>query len=219
MNAFFDENNILQFYTRDYLYSKINADWAFTYAQDGEKLPNIVTFDQQEIVSANQVKILWKTPMSSLYTQSSRNFWESEPSFLIAGGLRDNGQAPAISKNTPAELVDFNIDIDNLDVINNITSAFTFNGYFLVDSEVFEFDAIEYRYIPIGTTSEEKAFIGSEGDWAQYRALSETGPQNFKPTGKYRIKARASFGTEAQDHIATGGTITGWYLIPEDTWN
>jgi len=219
MNAYFDENNILQFYTRDFLYSKSTVNWEFTYAANGDILPNIMSFEKEELPSANQVKIIWKTPMSSLYTQNAKDLWSSEPSFLVAGGLRDNGQSPAISSSTPAELIDFNIDLDSLDPINEIVSAFKFNGYFLVDSEVFEYDAIEYEYLPLNSSTKQKAYIGSEADWAQYRALSEVGSQNFKPSGKYRIKSRALFGTVAADHIATSGTINGWYLLSSEEWS
>jgi len=215
MNAYFDENNILQFYTRDYLYSRTNVDWEFYYAQSGNKLPNIVDFNKEEVASANQVKVIWRTPMSSLYTQTATDLWASEPSFLISGGLRYE-----ILESTPAELVNFNIDIDNLDPLTRIESTFNYTGYFLVDSEVFEYDAIEFDYVPLNGGGSEKVFVGSEGDWAQYRSLSKTGPQNFKPTGKYRIKARGVFGTDPADHLATGaGVLTSWTQITEDPWN
>ena len=170
--------------------------------------------DKKEIASANQVKIIWKTPMSSLYTQNAIDLWSSEPSFLVAGGLRY-----AIDATTPAELLNFYLDIENVDSINEIASAFSYAGYFLVDSEVFEYDAIEYEYEPLDSTTKVSVFIASDGDWAQYRALSKTGAEYFKPTGKYRIKARALFGTTAAAHDATGGVVSNWYQVPEDVWN
>lgn len=218
MNAYFDENNILQFFTRDKMYEDSTVDWEFYYEQEGNKLPNIVSFESKEVASANQVKVLWRTPMSSLYTQSATNLWASEPSFLIAGGLRDNGQNPAISASTPAELINFNIDIDNLDPISDIQSVFNFTGYFLVNSEVFEYDAIEYEYEPLNSTTKISVFIGSEADWSKFRALSKSGSQYFKPTGKYRIKARGLFGTKPANHIATNGVLIGWQQV-QDVWN
>jgi len=214
MNAFFDENNVFQFYTRDYLYNKATTDWAFTYNQDGNTLPNISSFEKKEIASANQVKIIWRTPMSSLYNQNATDLWSSEPSFLIAGGLRNQ-----ILSSTPAELVDFDLDIEGLDSSSEVAFTFGYSGYFLVNSEVFEYDAIQYQYEPLNSTTTQYAFVSSEADWAKYRALSKTGFQYFKPTGKYRIKARALFGTTASTHAATGGTINGWNLITEDEWS
>ena len=214
MNAFFDENNVFQFYTRDYLYNKATTDWAFTYSQDGNTLPNISSFEKKEIASANQVKIIWRTPMSSLYNQNATDLWSSEPSFLIAGGLRKE-----ILSSTPAELVDFDLDIEGLDSSSEVAFTFGYSGYFLVNSEVFEYDAIQYQYEPLNSTTTQYAFVSSEADWAKYRALSKTGFQYFKPTGKYRIKARALFGTAAATHAATGGTIDGWNQITGDEWS
>ncbi len=214
MNAFFDENNVLQFYTRDYLYGKTEVDWAFTYNQDGNTLPNISSFQKKEIASANQVKIIWRTPMSSLYNQNATDLWSSEPSFLIAGGLREQ-----ISASTPAELLKFDLDIEGLDSSSEVAFTFGYSGYFLVNSEVFEYDAIQYQYEPLNSTTTQYAFISSEADWAKYRALSKTGFQYFKPTGRYRIKARALFGTTAAAHSASGGTIDGWNLITGDEWS
>ena len=214
MNAYFDEDNVLQFLTRDYLYNKSTIDWEFYYAQSGDKLPNIIEFNKKELASANQVKIIWRTPMNSLYTQNALDLWTSEPSFLISGGLRYD-----IAANTPAELVNFNIDLDNLDPLTRVESTFNYSGYFLVDSEVFEYDAMEFEYEPLDSTSTETVFIGSQGDWSTYRALSKTGSQYFKPTGRYRIKARGVFGTTPAAHKSTAAqTLDAWKQISKDTW-
>ena len=215
MNAYFDENNILQFYTRDKMYQASTTHWEFHYEQNGNKLANIIDFNKQEVASANQVKIIWKTPMSSLYTQTATDLWASEPSFLISGGLRFD-----IAEGTPAELVNFDIDIDNLDPLTKLESTFNYSGYFLVDSEVFEYDAIEFKYVPLDDSSNEgeTEFISSEGDWAQYRALSKTGPEYFKPTGRYRIKARGVFGTDPAAHTSTASqSLNAWYQ-KTDEW-
>ena len=215
MNAIFDENNILQFYSRDYLYSKSTVDWEFTETQTGQTLPNIVSFNKKEIASANQVKVIWKVPMSSLYTQSGVNLWSSETSFLVAGGLRE-----PISASTPAELINFYVDIESADSINRqILSTFGYAGYFLIDSEIFEYDAIQYQYVALGdaTNTFVPVWIGSQADWSTYRSLSKTGSEYFKPTGKYRIINRALFGTAAADHSATSEAPSSWTLV-EDSW-
>jgi hypothetical protein len=215
MNAYFDENNILQFYTRDKMYQGSTTHWEFHYEQSGNKLANIIDFNKQEVASANQVKIIWKTPMNSLYTQTATDLWASEPSFLISGGLRFD-----IAADTPAELIDFDIDIDNLDPLTKLESTFNYSGYFLVNSEVFEYDAIQFKYVPLSSSSNEgiPVFIGSEGDWAQYRALSKTGPEYFKPTGKYRIKARGVFGTTPAAHTSTASTSLSAWFQKTDEW-
>lgn len=214
MNAYFDENNVLQFYSRDYLYSKTTVDWEFYYEQSGNKLANIIEFNKQELASANQVKVIWKTPMSSLYTQSASDLWASEPSFLISGGLRKQ-----IDADTPAENVIFDIDIDNLDPFAKFESTFNYSGYFLVNSEIFEYDAIYFDYEPLDSSTSQEIPIGSSADWSKYRALSKTGSEYFKPNGKYRIKARGVFGTEKKMHPATSSVAGEWYQVEDDIWN
>lgn len=216
MNAFFDENNVLQFYTRDYLYTKDTVNWEFYYSKEGNKLPNIEEFSKKEIASANQVKINWRTPLSSLYTQSAGNLWASGVSFLTSGGL-----LYAIQESTPAELVNFHIDLETIDKYSNLQSTFNFNGYFLIDSEIFEYDAIQYEYVQTddSTNTYLTAWIGSEADWAKYRALSKTDPVYFRPTGKYRIKERGALGTSPAFHSATGSTISTEWTQRTDVWS
>jgi hypothetical protein len=214
MNAFFDENNILQFYTRDKIYSDQTVDWEFYYNKTGNKLPNIVTFNKKEIMSANQVKILWKVPKSSLYTQSASDLWSSDPSFLIAAGLRYD-----IESTTPAELVNFHLDIDSMDPYVKFETSFSYNGYFLINSEIFEYDAIEFEYEPLNSTTKIPVFVANQGEWAQYRSLSKVGSESFKPTGKFRIKRRGVFQTEKRTHKATSIDNTIWSQIVEDEWN
>ena len=96
MNAVVDNNNILQFYSRDYLYNKTTSNWDFYYAAEGSKKPNIVSIDPQVVASANQVKVLWQVPVKSTYLGSSGGLWSSPTSFLSAGGLRYD--IPADSK-------------------------------------------------------------------------------------------------------------------------
>jgi hypothetical protein len=214
MNAYFDEDNILQFYTRNYLYNKTTIDWEFYYEQNGNKLANIMEFNKQELASANHVKVIWRTPMSSLYRQTASDLWTSEPSFLISGGLRQQ-----IDANTPAENVIFDIDIDNLDPFAKFESTFNYSGYFLVNSEIFEYDAIYFDYEPLDSNERDLVPIGSSSDWSKYRALSKTGTEYFKPTGLYRIKARGVFGTEKQTHLATSSVAGDWSQIEDDIWN
>ena len=58
MNAIFDEEGMLQFYSRDYMYQSSGLiEATFTYDLDNDVLPNIVSFSHKEIPSANQVKV------------------------------------------------------------------------------------------------------------------------------------------------------------------
>lgn len=219
MNAFFDENNILQFYSRDNIYNKSGSDWTFynspTVVGSATRLPSIIEFSKKEIASANQVKIIWKTPISSLYEGDAEGLWISEPTYVVAGGLQEE-----ISSSEKSENVNFHLDFSTINNNQEILSSFNFNGYFLINSEIFEYDAIEYEYTLEGQSNSQTAWIESKSQWASVRAGSKVGSEYFKPTGKYRIKKRAMFGTTAATHkpvIAT--TNQSWIKITEQEWS
>lgn len=225
MNAFFDENNILQFYSRDYMYSQANFSWNFLYENDGTDLANIVEFSKKELPSANEVLIKWRVPQSSLFDSSAEDLWTAPVSFLIAGGLRQK-----ILSTTPAENVVFDVDTGN--IINDedstsstttISSSFNFQGYFLLNSEIFEYDAIQYQYIPAGLTTipspPPTEWVASSADLAKIRSISNNDISAIKPTGKYRIKARALFGTSAATHEATSSGSAGPWTVTDEVWD
>jgi hypothetical protein len=124
MNAFVDENNILQFYSRDYIYdaSTRAVDWTFNYALDGTTLPNIVEFSQKEIASANSVKVLWQTPITSNYNGTSGPLWESEEAFLSAGALKTS----LVKESTPTINTTLGIDYVILDNYSQQYSLYNF---------------------------------------------------------------------------------------------
>lgn len=404
MNAFFDEDNILQFSSRDYIYGQSEATWTFRYdATDyidntnpsspvgRKRLPNILTFNKEEVASANQVKILWSTPLTSNYLSNSTYLWQSPTSFLAAGGLRQklpdpvaritgassngstttftcvndysvnqivnitglnpteynlinakiiavtdtsftvnaavnkpfvsagsskptatitnatyaNGYITYIANNsfikgekisispktilpityaiaTPVSIAEASstyfkiaskakskpyqsggtaiglsygtatitpestplyLNINTIDTYTNYQSIFNYNGYFLIDSEIIEFDAIQYQYIPIlkddgspnGTLQDGKivgedpaktVWITSSTDISKYRALSKNGyadsdkPETayFKPTGIYRIKTRGALGTTAAFHNATSDYPANKWTSKQVNW-
>lgn len=218
MNAIVDENDILQFYSRNYMYSRTAKDWNFYKEKEGSTLPNIIEFSKKEIPSANQVKVRWSTPTTSEYLQSSDPLWQSSQSFIIAGGLTESLNA---SGNT-----NIAIDLSGPSVYNKLISGFNFEGYFLVDSEIIEYDAMGYQYIPAETTNTTvtdaingtvlnngtnpvNIWIESASDLSKYTALSKppTGTTlqiNIKPNGRYRIKTRGALGTTAAAHNYSG---------------
>lgn len=225
MNAFFDSNNILQFYTRDYIYNKNRSvNWNFYYDKDGSNLPNIISFDQQQIDSANQVKVKWSTPISSKYTGSSGSLWTSPITFLSAGGLLKSISADSSPENTILM-----ITLDTIDKYSSNQSLYSFSGYLLIDSEIIEYDAIQYKCdleTPIDGQSTIYPWMTSSADINKYRSLSKSGYADsanpsesayFKPTGIYRVKKRGALGTTPAAHNATGNlkdlTAKGWKSV------
>ena len=228
MNAFFDENNILQFYSREYMYTKETIDWQFYYEKESSKLANIVDFNQKDIASANQVKVLWSSPTLSNYMSSGTGLWTSPTSFIAAGGLMYEILADSTAENTIL-MLDLNMSTN----INQYQSLFNFSGYVLIDSEVIEYDAIQYLYVPIlnddgsdnNINTAKSAMITSQSDIDKYRYLSKPGfadpskPETsfFRPSGRYRVKTRGALGTTPAYHNKTGANVgsqwSGWEVV------
>jgi TPP-dependent trihydroxycyclohexane-1,2-dione (THcHDO) dehydratase len=215
MNAFFDESNTLQFYSRNKIYNNLDVDWQFFYDTEMSGasvagLPNIQSLSKQEIASANEVQILWSSPVTSNYLGNSTFIWNAPTNFLGAGGLRTKIE----SNTSPADTV-LDIDLNTYaDVYSNAQSLYSFSGYVLINSEVIEYDAIQYQYVEKDAADDaipEKVWITSPLDLNKYRWLSKVGYKDpkkpetafFKPTGKYRVKTRGALGTSRADHPAS----------------
>ena len=216
MNAIFDESNILQFYSREYMYNRTTADWNFYYDAEGSALPNIIDFSKEEIASANQVKVLWSTPITSNYSGSSGKLWNSPTTYLAAGGLKSPITAESIASSTNLIL-----DITSPDSYSPVQTLFNFEGYLLIDSEIIEYDAIQYQYVPKESTTNipTTVWIENESDINKYKYLSKPGYEDakkpetsyFKPTGAYRVKTRGALGTKPAYHSASAlTTLTQW---------
>ena len=226
MNAVMDENSILQFYSRNYMYGRTDKNWNFYYEQNESNLPNIITLNQKDIASANQVKVLWSTPISSTYLGGSGPLWQSPTSYLIAGGLKE-------TLTTSSNKVI--LDLGTLDKYSKFQSGFNFNGYFMIDSEIIEFDAIGYQYVPKDLTPSTiydaltetnvsnngsnfiNIWIENAADVNKYRNFSKVGSYGinseiyFKPNGAYRVKTRGALGTTAAPHNASGVPSTEYF--------
>lgn len=236
MNAFFDDDGILQFYSRDYIYDSARSSaWSFYSEVEGSALPNIISFSQDEIASGNQVKIIWKTPLKSNYVQSSGPLWESPTTFLSAGGLKyaiaaDTTVADLNNLTNATTYPGLQIETKTVDNYSQYQSIFNFNGYLLIDSEIFEFDALQYQYVAKEDSSATPTWIPvwieSQSDVSKYRYLSKPGFQDptrpesayFKPTNRVRVKSRGSLGTTAAFHSATAADSLNQWTGRTITW-
>lgn len=215
MVATFDENNILQFYTRDYIFdaSRNNSQphWKFRYNQDSSdplsiKLPNIIAFQKKDLATANQVKVLWNSVTSSEFPGNSQPLWKSSTTFMGAYSLNQDLSAIAGAG-----------DWINLSAItvNQLTSQviYSYTGYIVIDSEIIEYDAIEYQYLDKNQIN-QKIAVEKEADLQKIaNDITNTLPANlaFGQTGKIRIKTRGCFGTSPVAHSAAGpGATAGW---------
>jgi len=214
MTAVFDENNILQFYTREYLFSSSGkTPIEFRYETSGSNLPNIISFAKEDVPSANQAKVIWNSVTTNNYVGNSQPLWSSGERNL--GALSLEGSLPAISgvsfgphdvSSTPT-YVKLSLVVSNDALKNNILNDYS--GYLVIDSEVIEYDAIQYAYKDLnGNMQTQDISNGSEA--YKYLGLSKPGSGNFQPNGYYRIKTRGAFQTRISSHDKTENTLASW---------
>ena len=231
ITAFFDENNILQFYTRDYFYDDERSSlWTFTnttITEGGSQvLPNIIDLTKNEYITANKIIINWSSASKANYLGDSTPIWKSDPTFL--GAL-------SVVKDIPYSLSDAPLYIpqefsrDGLRRYIHLTpvvptryfdpeSLYSFSGYLLVNNEIIEYDAIEYAYYPIGGGAIEFVDIQDGKDLLKYRGLAQTAEKSIWSTGRYRIKSRGAFDTPIGAHnTRRGSTLNGWQELVR-TW-
>lgn len=222
ISAIVDENNVLQFYTRDYLYdSSRTSSWTFRDKPSGADLSNIISLNKQVLPTANQVKVFYYTTTMSTYENSSHKIWDSGDTWLAAASLKNNlldSDDPAV---TPATT--FYIGLQPIDLyeggINKDDTLYSYSGFLLINSEIVEYDAIEYQYTQIGTNTQVKVDITGPSDLLKYKGdavVNQTADgssyvPSIMPTGRYRIKTRGALGTKKESHfVSSTDTLAGW---------
>lgn len=204
MTAVFSYNNVLQFYSREWIFdASRSASWDFRSETDGSNLSNIMSFDKNDLASANQIKVFWNSVSTSNYVQNAEMPWRSESYFLGAMALNNDissTQAPGTYMNLSPSVVD---------PLELGTTLYNYNGYLVIDSEIIEYDAVQFEYIDFNGTKQFVDLI-SKTDNNKYLGISQQG--TLKPSGRYRIKTRGAFGTKAENHYAAAQSII-------DSWN
>lgn len=201
INAFVDDNNILNFYSRDYIYdSGRDVSWKFTSEPIVEGsitiLPNIISYNSEEQASANEVRIRYSVPSVYQGRDSAQPLWESETYMLGAGALsQDLGLTDDY----------FNLETTTFDTTQTNQLLGGFNGYVLLNNEIIEYDGIEYQYVPLNSTTDTPipVIIKSDSDIAKYINLSKRNTltkQYFTATGRYKVKSRGALSTESATH-------------------
>lgn len=204
INAFVDEYNVLNFYSRDYIYS-LNRDsvWKFTSEPIVENgitvLPNIISYNSQEQSSANEVRIRYAVPSVYQGIDSGQPLWESETYMLGAG---------ALSKDLITSDDYFNLETTTFDTTQTNQLLGGFSGYILLNNEVIEYDGIEYQYVPLNSIDNNPipVLVKSYSDVYKYANLSKKNTltkQYFTATGRYRIKKRGALATENSIRVHT----------------
>lgn len=207
INIFVDSDDTLQIYTRDAIYSQSRTqDWIFTNEEISSGgvisyIPNIISFNKKERVSGNSVKILWSAPGTGGYVSgNAAPIWSLTEDALAAGTLAtDLSESESGFINVTLQSVDQQIDSDL--VIPDFT------GYLLINSEIIEYDGIEFYYYKLSDGLKETVIINTAADFWKHYSLAKTDSQNintFKPTGRYKIKKRGALGSTAKSQSSQG---------------
>lgn len=213
MTAVFDENNVLQFYTRDYMFNSLKStDWDFRYLANESNLSNIISLSKNNLASANQVKVLWKSVTTSEYVGNSQPLWKSGTTSMGALSLEQDlpstvgaGGYIALSP----------ITINTYQAKTKV--LYEYSGYLVINSEIIEYDAIQYEYLNSNNTKTQ-VWVTSESDVLKYLGVGVVGAKNYQPSGKYRIKARGAFNTTSSNHYAAASTILNSWSGYEVNW-
>jgi hypothetical protein len=202
MNAFVDEYNVLNFYSRNLIYDKdAESKWTFTSEEikSGSTVtyvPNIIKLSSREIFSANQVRVRYSTAFVATNNTSGSPLWTSEESYLGAGSL-----ATDIEDSTT--MFKLNPNTINSARPDKVLDAFA--GYVMFNGEIIEYDGLWYQYVPSSGTTPIRVLIKSQSDIWKYSALAKPGYKNFYPTGEYNIKTRGALSTSKSNHKKTLG--------------
>ena len=213
MMAFVDNNGILQFYTRDFIFDKDRSvSYQFRNEPDGETLSNIVSIDKKVLPSVNNVKVTYRTAFEKIDDKDSSGLVDIGSTWLAAGAVKE-----IIEKENSPLLTKY-MEIDATSILNPALQqiALSFSGYFLIDSEVIEYDAIQYEFttkepivvksIPYAAGAVVPVDITSELDLSKYQGLAElstTSTPKIYPNYKYRIKTRGAFSSDPEAHTPT----------------
>lgn len=235
ITAMVDEYNVLQFYTRDYLFNSANPiSWQFRHTSSGYLLPNIIDLSKKEMPSINQINIRYKTVSEATYDKSSHEILEYTDDCIMAAAIKTNILESADPKVTP-HVPHVNhymglqiIEVKANEVLDPNTPTFVpFNGYVLIDSEIIEYDAIEYVYQDAVTDVLKYIDVSSKSDLSRYlglgKVITDSSITTYKttvaPTHRYRIKTRGAFGTKKSNHYANPASeAAGWVPYKAVTW-
>lgn len=215
MSVVMDENNVLQFYSREYMFDRTSKtiSTTFRYDQSGDNLSNIVTFESYDIPTVIKNKIIYNN-----FDYSAGNSLEPIISItnkkIISGSLQNQ----IANESTPVSTTYIQLDIVS-EINPNIQGGAKefledYNGYLLIDSEIIEYDAKQYQFKPKDPVQDipdsgvyKTVWVSTPNDFAKWKGRAQEvsitnvmTQSTMIPTGNYRIKTRGAFGTAPAAH-------------------
>ena len=211
MTAVFSYNNVLQFYSREWIFdSTRSSNWDFRSETSGVNLSNILSFSKNDLASANQIKVFWNSVLTSNYIQSAQAPWESETYFLGAFALSQNITSSQ-GAGTYMYLAPSVVNEEELG-----TTAYSYQGFLVIDSEIIEYDAVQFQYVDLNGATQ---FVELQNKTDNNKYLGSSQQGTLKPSGKYKIKTRGAFNTKAENHYAAAQDIINSWIGYVVTWS
>jgi hypothetical protein len=203
MTAVFSYDNVLNFYSREWIFDATrNSNWDFRSETSGSNLSNILSFNKNDLPSANQVKVFWNSVLTSNYIQSAQAPWVSDSYFLAAFTLNQN----ILTSHTAGQYMHLSPAVVNEEELG--ITAYNYTGYLAIGSEIIEYDAVNFEYVDLNGTKQFVDLI-SKTDNNKYLGIGQQG--TLKPSGKYRIKTRGAFNTPISNHyIDAQDIVDSW---------
>lgn len=218
MSALFDENNILQFYSRDFIFIKKASDssnWTFRDQTSGSILPNLISLQADTLPATNNVKIIYNNTFVAGYEQSNKSLADIDKTSFAAAALKE----PLPSTTGAGGYIELEV-ISDPSQGNLVETLQSYSGFLLINSEIIEYDAIQYDYKSITDGTMKTKDITGQADLIKYRgeaeALGVGSGFAFNSNGKYRIKKRGACGTEITSHSKSPqGLPSGWQIYTD----
>ena len=195
MIATFDENNMLQFYTREYIFQNRTSDFKFRYNASGSNLANIIAMNSSDVASVKTVKIVYTPRLSSSYAGKEADDLYDAPVIILGAAALVSplpATAPAepdLNQTGPAPLGV--VTLQPIVVDGYATKLNAYSGYLVINQEIIEYDAIKFSYMPTDENGVKYVWITSDSDISKFEGLSK--PSTFAPQTQYRIKTRNAF--------------------------
>lgn len=195
MIATFDENNMLQFYTREYIFKNRDSDFKFRYNPSGSNLANIIAMNSSDVASVKNVKVVYTPRLSSSYAGKEADDLYDAP-VIILGAAALVSSLPATATAEP----DLNqtgaaplgvVTLQPIVVDGYATKLNAYSGYLVINQEIIEYDAIKFSYMPTDESGVKYVWVTSDADISKFEGLSK--PSTFAPQTQYRIKTRNAF--------------------------
>jgi len=165
-----------------------------------------MSLQKRDLPAVNQVKVLWNPVTSSQLIGDGQPLWKSGTAYLGAYSLVDDIPASTSGGGAGTEIKLFPITVQDVKQI-----IYNYSGYLVIDSEIIEYDAIEYQYKD-SQGLRQVLWVTQASDLqkvANNIYAFESANKIIGQTGKVRVKTRGAFGTSSVFHARTG-SISGW---------